>query len=46
MFPFDEDFCVYDFDVDPNDEELCPFGPLTIPGGKKADKDATGQPHP
>lgn len=46
MFPFDEDFCVYDFDVDPNDEELCPFGPLPILEGKNADKGAAENPHP
>jgi hypothetical protein len=37
MFPFDEDFVVYDFEVEPEDEELCPFSPLAILAGKKLD---------
>jgi hypothetical protein len=41
MFPFDEDFCVYDFEVDPKDEDLCPFGPFPILAGKKPDDGVT-----
>ena len=28
MFPFDKDFCRFDFDVDPEDEYMCAFDSL------------------
>jgi hypothetical protein len=40
MFPFDEDFCVYDFEVDPEDEEVCAF-PLSMLAGNKPDNSMT-----
>jgi hypothetical protein len=30
MFPFDEDLCRFDFEVDPEDEYMCAFGPLSV----------------
>ena len=34
MFPFDEDLCSFDFEVDPEDEYMCAFGPLPFLAGK------------
>ena len=34
MFPFDEDLCSFDFEVDPRDEYMCAFGPLPFLAGK------------
>ncbi|KAJ5297282.1 Amino acid/polyamine transporter I [Penicillium atrosanguineum] len=30
MFPFDKVFCRFDFEVDPEDEYMCAFGPLSF----------------
>jgi hypothetical protein len=40
MFPFDEDFCIYDFEVDAEDEKLCAFSYPSFLAGKKADNGA------
>lgn len=39
VFPFSEDVCGFDFEVDPEDEYMCAFGPLLfraaeVPGNK------------
>jgi len=34
MFPFDEDLCSFDFEVEPEDEYMCAFGPLPFLAGK------------
>jgi len=39
MFPFDEDLCSFDFEVDPADEYMCAFGPLSFLAGKSSGKD-------
>ncbi|KAL3957174.1 hypothetical protein ACCO45_007752 [Purpureocillium lilacinum] len=39
MFPFDEDLCSFDFEVDPADEYMCAFGPLSALAGKNSGKD-------
>jgi hypothetical protein len=36
MFPFDEDLCRFDFEVDLKDEYMCAFGPLSYLEGKIA----------
>ncbi|KAH9218327.1 stress responsive A/B barrel domain protein [Leptodontidium sp. 2 PMI_412] len=40
VFPFSEDVCGFDFEVDPEDEYMCAFGPLSflaaeVPGQQK-----------
>lgn len=34
MFPFDQDLCRFDFDVDLEDEYMCASGPLSFLAGK------------
>lgn len=36
MFPYKEDLCRFDFEVDPEDEYMCLFGALPFLQGKKA----------
>lgn len=36
MFPYKEDLCRFDFEVDPEDEYMCVFGVLPFLQGKKA----------
>lgn len=36
MFPYKEDLCRFDFEVDPEDEYMCVFGALPFLQGKKA----------
>ncbi|KAI1203415.1 hypothetical protein F5X97DRAFT_342009 [Nemania serpens] len=33
LFPFDEDLCIFDFEVDPEDEYMCAFYPLPVLAG-------------